>query len=100
MKNTDLKEQIRIILQKRLDAISSEFDDYLCYRKYGVERFLSEGFQPTDEDFKVRKSIVEEQLAAAGTEIEKMGEDFKPILKEIAEKDSNPDVRDWASKLL
>ncbi len=95
MNEKEQKDEIRNIIKKHMEAIGDRFDDYLCYQKYGEERFLSEGFRPTEEDFKERERIAAEQLDAARIEIRKLGEEVKSILKEIAEKDSNPDVRDW-----
>jgi len=76
------KEKIIEILENCQSEASDEFDDWLCYEKYGEEKFLSKGFYPTKEDFEVKGKIDRSHLATAISEITKL-ENHYSILEEL-----------------
>lgn len=94
------KEEIRKIIAEHIEEIGNKFDDFLCYEKYGEEKFLAPGFRPTEEDYERRKLYVADEFSNAAQKIKQMGEEAISILKELSQTESNPDIKDWASRIL
>ena len=94
------KEEIRKILLDHIDEIGNKFDDFLCYQKYGKETFLAKGFQPTEEDYKIRKVYEAEEFSVAAQKIKEMGKEILPILEDLSQNESDLVIKDWASIIL
>ena len=92
---SDIQNQIRKIIQRRLDTASDEYEDYLCFEK-GVIRRLAKDFKPTVDDINMKNKIISDQIAEAKIEILELGKDVKPSLIKLSQSDFNPDIRNWA----
>jgi len=93
------KEEVIKILTEHLEAISSDFDDYLCYYKYGKEKFLKADFKIDEDDRKVRNDIYRDHLGHAAKKISDKGEDAEKILKEIISSEGYPNIKNFASEV-
>jgi len=94
------EEEIIGIIKKYISKVEDDFDDYLCYEKYGQKKFLSKGFYPTEEDFEYKKKVIYPRaLNDAIVEI-KILKDPKEFLEIIAKQNDNSDIKDWASIIL
>ncbi len=94
------EDEIIGIIEKYISKVEYDFDDYLCYVKYGQEKFLSKGFYPTNEDFAYKmKVIYPGVLDEAIAEIRSI-ENSKELLEKIDEQNANSDVIEWASIML
>lgn len=94
------KEEIKKIISEHIDEISNKFDDFLCYEKYGVEKFLAPGFKPTEEDYERKKQIDAFEFSIAAQKIKEMGKEILPILEDLSQNESNLEIKDWTSIIL
>lgn len=93
------KEEIREIISKHIDNIGNRFDDWLIYEKYDQETFLTPGFQPTKVDFEMQKQYAAQEYSYAVERIKKIDEVIH-ILEDLAQNESNPDIKKWASRIV
>ena len=92
---SDVQNQIRKIIQRRLDTANDEYEDYLCFEK-GIIRRLARDFKPTVEDINRKDKIIKEQIAEAKKEIRELGKETKPVLIRLSQNDFNSEIRNWA----
>ncbi|MCE7744389.1 MAG: hypothetical protein GPJ52_04570 [Candidatus Heimdallarchaeota archaeon] len=93
------KEEIRKIIAKHIVNIGDKFDDWLIHERYDQETFLTPGFKPTKEDFEIRNQYAAQEYSYAVERIKKIDEVIN-ILEDLAQNESNPDIKKWASRIV
>ncbi|MCE7744380.1 MAG: hypothetical protein GPJ52_04525 [Candidatus Heimdallarchaeota archaeon] len=93
------REEIRKILTDHHDSILSDFDDYLCYQKYGEEKFLKGDFKIDDDDRKILSKINQEHKQTAARKIKDKGDEAIKVLKEIITTEGYAGIKDFANEI-
>lgn len=93
------KEKIIELINEIDSKISNAFDDWLCYEKYGEEKFLSKGFRPAEEDYAMEEVFKAEVVSETIKSILKF-EDAETILKDLSEHSKNQTIKKWSEEIL
>ena len=92
--------KIRNLLMHYVEKTQEDFDHYLCYEKYGSEKFKKKKYTLDKEDIAEQSKIKSINFKLAFKELFENSAEHKPILENLSKNDTDDEIRDWAKSLL
>ncbi len=92
--------KVRTIITDCLEKSQEDFDEYLCYGKYGSEKFKNGDYTLDAEDKEMQRRLHSKSFTAALKSLLQDSQEVKPIIEELSKNDSDDEVRSWAKAFL
>jgi len=92
--------KIRTLITECIEKTQEDFEEYLCYEKYGSEKFKNGNYTLDADDKEMQRSLNNRNFNSALKSIRQDSQEAKPILEVLVKSDSDEEVRSWAKNLL
>ena len=92
--------KVRTVITDCLEKSQEDFEEYLCYGKYGSEKFKNGDYTLDAEDKEMQRSLHSKSFTMALKSLLQDSQDVKPVIEELSKNDSDDEVRSWAKSLL
>jgi hypothetical protein len=92
--------KIRAIITENIEKTQEDFEEYLCYEKYGSKKFKSGNYTLDSDDKEMQRRLKNKNFSSALKSIRLDSQEATPILEVLVENDSDEEVRSWAKTLL
>ena len=92
--------KVRTIITDSLEKSQEDFDEYLCYGKYGSEKFKKGDYTLDAEDKEMQRRLHSKSFTMVLKSLLQDSQEVKPVIEELSKNDSDDEVRSWAKALL
>ncbi|TET27915.1 MAG: hypothetical protein E3J70_10915 [Candidatus Heimdallarchaeota archaeon] len=92
--------KVRTIITDSLEKSQEDFEEYLCYGKYGSEKFKKGDYTLDADDKEMQRKLHSKNFTKALKTLLQDSLEVKPIIEELSKNDSDDEVRSWAKSLL
>jgi hypothetical protein len=92
--------KVRSVITEFLEKSQDDFEEYLCYEKYGAEKFKKGKYTLDAEDKEMQRRLSNKNFSSALKSLLQDTQEAIPILEILVETDSEEEVRSWAKALL
>ncbi|MBK5113574.1 MAG: hypothetical protein KGD59_10820 [Candidatus Heimdallarchaeota archaeon] len=92
--------KVRSVITECLEKTQEDFEDYLCYEKYGAKKFKNGKYTLDADDKEMQRRLQNKNFTTALKSLLQEPQEALPILESLSTTDSEEEVRSWAKALL
>ena len=92
--------KVRTVITECLEKSQEDFEEYLCYGKYGSDKFKKGDYTLDAEDKEMQRRIHSKSFTMALKTFMQDSQDVKPVIEDLSKSETDDEVRSWAKSLL